>query len=812
MMNDFRFALRQLLKNPGFTAVAMLTLALGIGAATAIFSVVHAVLLRPLPYREPARLVRIYTEFPGFPNGGLRRFAASTPEYFELKRETKSWESLSAWNGGGVNVGSDTHPQRSRGAAVTGDLLGALGAVPLMGRILTPEDDQPGGPQVAVISHRLWQGVFAGATNVLDREMRLDGRTFAIVGVMPEEFEFPPGQIERTEVWVPIQLDPANPGGRADHGLSLIGRLRPGVNLDQARAELDALQRHWGEDAGHQLDGVDHTVVLHSLHDETVQGVRPALRMLLGAVVFLLLIACVNVANLLLARAESRQREIAIRCALGAGSRSLGLQFLMEGGLLVAGGLVGGLFLAWAGLELLRSSGLVTLPRASGISVNGSVLLFAMAICGVVSLAFGLTPLLHALRSNLQWVLKSTGTATTGTARIQRFRQALVVGQLALSLTLLIGTGLMLRAFSNLLDVPLGMDPRQVTAASISLPGVTYNGTDVPAFWSRLRERLGALPGVQHAALASGLPPQHPSTHSDTAIEGYVGGPGDPPQNVEFFVSVSPGYFETLRIPMLEGRDFDDRDDVSSPEVVIVNQAMARTFWGNGSPIGRRVRPSGTTNWCVVVGVVGDTRNAGLDRAPGTEIYLPYHQPAGLNRARRMSVVIRAPDDSVRIVEDLRRELHTMDPSLPLSEIHTLDERLAAARSRPRLLTVLLTLFSNVALVLALVGIYGVILYSVMQRTKEIALRMTLGARRVDVLGSVLGRGMGLAVVGIAIGVAGALLLTRYLASQLFGVTATDPATFVVVPLVFALVVLVAACIPAFRATRVDPMMALRGE
>jgi len=802
----------QLLRNPGFTAVSVLTLALGIGAATAIFSVVHAVLLRPLPFREPEQLVRIYTEFPGFPNGGLRRFAASTAEYFELKRETKSWESLSAWSGGGVNVGSDTHPRRTRGAGVTGDLLGALGAVPVMGRLLTPEDDLPGGPQVALISHSLWQGAFAGASNVLGREMRLDGRPYAVVGVMPEEFEFPPGQLERTEVWVPIQLDAANPGGRADHHLSLIGRLRPGVNLEQARAELAALQTHWGEDAGHQLDGVNHTVVCHRLHDETVRAVRPALRMLLGAVVFLLLIACVNVANLLLARAESRQREIAIRSALGAGPRSLGLQFLVEGGVLVAGGCVAGLFLAWAGLELLRSSGLVTLPRASGVGVNGSVLLFAMAICGVTSVVFGLTPLLHALRGNVQGVLKSTGTATTGTAGIQRFRQVLVVGQLALSLTLLIGTGLMLRAFSNLLDVPLGMDPRQVTAASIALPGVTYTGTDVSAFWRRLTERVAALPGVQHVAVTSGLPPQHSSTHSDTAIEGYVGGAGDPPQNVEFYVSVSPGYFETLRIPLLEGRDFDDRDDVGSPEVVIVNQAMARTFWGDASPIGRRIRPSGTTNWCVVVGVVGDTRNAGLDRAPGTEIYLPHHQTAGLNRARRMSVVVRASGDSARLVEQLRRELQAMDSSLPLAEIHTVEERLSVARSRPRLLTVLLTLFSNVALVLALVGIYGIISYSVMQRTKEIALRMTLGARRIDVLGSVLGRGMGLAAVGIAIGVAGALLLTRYLASQLFGVTATDPATFVVVPLVFATVVFMAACIPAFRATRVDPMVALRGE
>ncbi|MBN8248603.1 MAG: ABC transporter permease [Verrucomicrobia bacterium] len=811
-MTHLRFALRQLLKSPGFTAVAVLTLALGIGATTAIFSVVNAVVLRPLPYLEPDRLVRIYSEFPGFPNGGLRRFAVSTPEYLELKRETKSWETLDAWNGGGVNVGSDTHPRRTRGAGVTGDLFRSLGAMPLLGRTLTPEDDAPGGPQVAVIAHSLWQGAFGGAADVLGRELRLDGTRFTVVGVMPDAFEFPPGQIERTEVWAPLQLDPANPGGRTDHGLSLVGRLRSGVTLAQAQSELAALQAHWGEDSGHRLDGTNHTVVCFGLHDETVRNVRPALRMLLGAVVFLLLIACVNVANLLLARAESRQREIAIRSALGAGPRSLGFQFLVEGALLAAAGVVVGLFLAWTGLELLKSAGLTTLPRAAGIGINAPVVLFAMAICGLTSVAFGLTPLLHVLRGNLQSVLKSTGAATTGTGGIQRFRQVLVVGQLALSLTLLIGTGLMLRAFWNLLEVPLGFDPKQVTAASIALPGSTYRGPEIGEFWTRLKGRLDALPGVEHAALASGLPPQHSSTHSDTAIEGYVGGAGRPPQNVEFYLSVSPGYFETMRIPLLEGRLLDARDDAGSPEVVMINQTMARTFWGEDSPVGRRIRPSGTTNWCTVVGVVADTRNAGLDRALGTEIYLPFTQPAGQNRARRMSVVVRAPGDPARIVEGLRRELQAMDPSLPLAEILTLEDRVAAARSRPQLLTLLLTLFANVALALAMVGIYGIISYTVAQRTKEFGLRMTLGARRSDVLGNVLGRGMTLAAAGIALGLAGAFLLTRFLASQLFGVTPTDPATFALVPVLFATVVFLATCIPARRATRIDPMEALRHE
>ncbi|MBX3733772.1 MAG: ABC transporter permease [Verrucomicrobiae bacterium] len=813
MISDLKFAIRQLLKNPGFSAVAVLTLALGVGAVTAIFSVVNAVLLRSLPYAEPDRLVRIYSEFPGFPNGGLRRFAFSGPEFLDLRRETTSWKSLDAWVTLGVNVGGDTHPTRATASAISGDLLGSLGAVPLLGRVLTPEDDVPGGPQVVVISYGLWQRAFAGDPGILGRDFLLNGGQFSVVGVMPESFQFPPGEMSPTELWVPIQVDPANPGGRADHGLNLVGRLRAGVSLEQAQAEIESLEKFWSQTgSGHVLDGTNHTIVSYGLHDEVVRGVRPALRMLLGAVAFLLLIACVNVANLLLARAESRQREIAVRCAVGAGLRRLGTQFVVEGLLLASMGVAVGLVMAFGGLKLLKSASLATLPRAGEIAIDAPVVLFAVTLSLVTGLVFGLAPLVHVVRRNLHHALKSAASSTTGVVRAQRFRQGLVVGQLALSLTLLIGAGLMLRGFWNLQEVNAGFDSKGVLTMSVALPGATYRGQEVHEFWTRLKGRLDALPGFEGVALVSGLPPHYSSTHSDTTIEGYVPTPDGPLQNVEFYQSVSPGYFETLRIRLIEGRFFDERDSPDSPEVVIVNQTMARTFWGSASALGRRVRPSGTTNWCTIVGVVSDSKNGGLENPTGTELYLPFTQNAGRGRSQRMFIVVRGAGEPSGLVGVVRRELRTLDPALPVAEIRTLGELMTAAQSRPRFLTVLLTLFAGVALILATVGIYGVIAYSVALRMKEIGLRMALGAQHRDVLGIVLGRGMLLTVCGIALGLVGAWVLTRFLGSLLFGITASDPATFVVVSIIFSAVALIATYIPARRATRIQAMEALRSE
>ncbi|MCC6235730.1 MAG: ABC transporter permease [Verrucomicrobiales bacterium] len=814
MIHVLRYAMRQLLKCPGFTAVAVLTLALGIGANTAIFSVVNTVLLRPLPYSEPDRLVRIYSEFPSFPNGGLRRFAVSAPEYLDLRRETKSWGSFDAWASGGVNVGGGAQPTRATATQLTGGLLPTLGARPLLGRLLTPEDDVPGGPPVAVISHGLWQRAFAGDRAIVGRDILVNGRSCTVVGVMPPEFQFPPGALDASELWAPLQIDPANPGGRSEHSLNLLGRLRPGVTPSQAQAELASLAKHWGETgSGHRFDATNHTLVSHGLHDEVVRGVRPALRMLLGAVAFLLLIACVNVANLLLARAESRQREIAIRGALGAGLGRLTLQFVMEGLLLSSAGVVAGLLLAYGGLELIKSASEASVPRAVEIGIDGQVILFAVVVSLVTGVLFGLVPLAHAFRRNLQHALKSAATSTTGTPGIQRFRQALVVGELALALTLLIGTGLMLRAFWNLQEVDAGFDPKNVVTMSVELPDSNYRRPEeVRSFWTRLEQSLAALPGVEQVALASGLPPVYPSSHNDTLIEGFVPTDGGPIQNVEFYQSVSPGYFEALRLRLVEGRFLDRRDDPESPEVVVINQTMARTFWGNSSAVGRRIRPGGTTNWCTVVGVVADAKNGGLEKPTGTELYLPFTQSAGRGRSQGMHLVLRTAGDSSSLVTAVRQELAKLDPTLPLTRVRTMDDLISQAQSRPRFLTLLLTLFAGVALVLATVGIYGVISYSVARQTKEFGLRMALGGQRRDMLGLVLGRGLVLALVGIGIGLVGALFLTRFLSSLLFGVTATDPATFFLVSLALGAVAVLASYVPARRAMNVDPMVTLRHE
>jgi len=814
---DLQFALRMMRKNLGFTAAAVLCLMLGIGATTGIFTVVNAVLLRPLPYSHPEQLVRVYTEFPTFPNGGLPRFWTSAPEFFELRRDTHSWASLDAWQVGGTNLGGKTQPVRVTAADVSGGMLETLGVAPIAGRLISASDDVPGAPVVADISYGTWRSVFGGDPDIVGRETRLDGKKCTIIGVMPRSFQFPPGENDPAQVWTPLQLDPVNPGGRGSHNYYLLGRLKPGVSAAAAQGELAALVQSYGEHRSpktHSFSPKDHTIVSYPLRAEVVSSVRPALLVLLGAVAFVLLIASVNVANLLLARAEARRREIAIRGAMGAGLGRLARQFVTEGILLALLGAILGLALAYGGVRLVQLTNAGGIPRADEIVMDWRVLVFTLGTSLVTGGVFGLAPLMPLLVSGISGSLKDAAGSTTAAGGAQLFRRALVAGELAMALVLLIGCGLMLRAFWKLQDVHTGLAADNVITMRVSLPSGTYadNGK-IANFWTRLEERITHIPGVQSAAIAYGLPPLRSPNMNDTSIEGFVKREGGPIENVDFYQLVSKDYFATMGIRLMDGRLFDDRDVAEAPGVVIVNRTMAMTFWPGQSAIGRHVRTSSpNVPWSTVVGVVDDVKNGGLDRPAGTELYFPNRQAekAGVGD---MYVVMRAQSgNSGGLAGAVRGQLNEMDSSLPLADVRTMDEVLERAQARPRFLTLLLTLFSVTALAIATVGIYGVVSYSVARRTKEFGLRMVLGAQGGDVLGLVMRQGAGMVVIGLAAGLVTAFALTRLMASLLFGVAPTDAATFASVTAVLAAVALAACYVPARRATRVDPMQTLRYE
>jgi putative ABC transport system permease protein len=815
LLHDLRYGLRILIRNPGFASAAVICLALGIGATTAIFSVVNAVLLRPLPYVQPQRLVKVYSEFGNFPGGGLRRFWVSPPEYFDLKRETRSWESLDGWVNGGANLTGQSEPVRATTSFMTGGLLQSLRVAPILGRTITPEDDDPKSNAVVNISYGLWQRVFGGRRDIVGKEVQLNGQKAAIIGVMPKGFAFPPGEIDPPEVWTALQLDPAKPGGRGSHYLYLLGRLKPNVSAQQAQAEFEALVRHWGEIApakGHSFRLDRHTLVSYPFQSEVVSNVRPALLMLLGAVCFVLLIACVNVANLLLARAESRQREIAVRTAIGASSWRLLRQFIAEGILLSLAGAVLGLVLAYGGLYTIKLTNAGSLPRATEIGIDSTVFLVTLVVSIITGMIFGLAPLLHLAVKNVHGLLKDAAGATSGSASAQNFRRGLVAFEIFGAMVLLISCGLMVRAFWKLQEVDIGVNPHGVATMRVTLPSAVYaDPQKIESLWSRLQERVTRLPGVQSAALVSGLPPQRRVAANDTDIEGFVPKPNGPVQNVDFYQTVSSGYFETMGIRLIEGRFFNASDARGALDVAIVNQTMARTFWGNESPIGRRIRPGSSGPWCTVIGVVADVKNAGIDKPTGTEVYLPYTQQQGGGNPG-MYVVLRGKNDALDLASAVRRELSDLDSSVPLSAVRNMEDVLATAQSRPRFLTLLLTIFSSVALALALVGIYGVLSYLVARRSREFGLRMALGAPRQHVLGLVLKQGALLAFAGVGCGLLTAVAFTRVMASMLYGIRAIDPVTFIVMPLALAAVAMLASYVPARRATKVDPMVVLRYE
>src|SRR5450432_117372 len=674
---NIRYAVRMLMRNPGFSAAAILCLALGIGATTAIFSVVNAVLLRQLPYANSARLVRVFSEFPTFPNGGLRHFWISPPEYFDLKRDTTAFDAVEGWTNGGVNLAGVNEPVRATASFVTGGMLPMLGVAPTLGRGLTPEDDKANAPLTAVLSYGLWQRGYGGDATVLGRDIRFNGNACTVVGVMPPSFSFPPGELNPSELWVPLQLDPVKPGGRGSHFMNLLARLGANTSFFRAEAEMQRYVRSVAVPQGAGVHGFDpkfHPIVLAGFQDEIVRGVRRAMLVLLGAVAFVLLIACVNVANLLLARAEARRREIAVRAAIGASLGNLLQQFVIEGLLLSLTGALFGILLAFGGLRLLVATNAGSIPRVDEVNIDWQVLLFTLAVSIATGIAFGLAPVIHMRAAHLHDTLKTAAGRTTGAAAAGRFRAALVSAELALALILLIGSGLMVKAFWKLQEVDAGINPTHLLTMTLSLPRTLYkDATATTAFWQGLLGRVQAFPGVVSVAMTDGLPPSRRINANDTPIENFVPVPDGPLQNVDYWSFVSPNYFEAVGARLVEGRLLNDGDGLNAPAVVVVNQTLAKTYWPHESALGHRLKTEfdKDAKWRSIVGVIGDIKNAGLDRPAGTELYVAYSQSPF--PPRLASLIVRSTGEPMSLVSAIRGQIQGMDRALPISQIRSMD-------------------------------------------------------------------------------------------------------------------------------------------
>ncbi len=808
ILQDLRYALRQMGRARAFTTVAVLTLALGIGADTAIFSVLDAVLLSPLHYRDPGRLVAVYSRFP---EQGFDHFWVSPPEYMELREWSRSFDDVGAYALGAVNVAATTSPVRVRAAGVTASFFATLGVAPERGHAITAAEDLPKAGPVALLSDGLWHRAFGGDAAIVGRRVWIDGTATTVAGVMPPGFDVAGAHVD---VWEPLGLGPLDPNRRGNHFLELVGRLRPGVTLPAARAELAGLVRDWRgrARARHTPDPQLHPLAMRPLLDEQVAAVRGKLELLGGAVGLVLLIACANVANLLLARSESRRREMAVRSALGASGARLMRQLLTESVLLALAGGALGLALAAAGVRALSHAD--SIPRGAEIAIEPRTLAFTLAVALLTGILFGLAPALHARGRAFAAGLRDGGQRATAGRGRQRLRGALVVAELALAALLVSGAGLLLRSFWELSRVDPGFDPQGVLSCSVALPPAVYPKDRQTAFYDRLVARLAALPGVAGAAAASGLPPKRQVDANDLDFAGVPRDPKGHWQNVDYWQVVTVDYFRTLRVPLVAGRAFTAADGSGRPGVVIVNQTMARTFWPHRSPLGERVRVPGNP-WLTVVGVAGDVKQGGLDEKTGTELYFPSAQVAaetGQMFPARFLVVRSAagPAGLAALAGAVRAEVGALDPALPVDALRPLAEGVAASMGQTRLMLRLVLLFAAIALALAAVGTYGVLAYTVAQRRQEIGVRMALGAGPGRVLSLVLGQGLALAAAGLGLGLVLTLASRRLLAAALFHVAPSDPWTLAGVVLVLAAVALAAAGLPAARAARVDPAVVLR--
>jgi len=800
---DVRYAVRVLRKNPGFTAVVVLTLALGIGANTAIFSIVNAVLLSPLPYDDADGIVQVWHTPPQDSFPGTTQFSLSPANYLDWRDQNHVFERIAAYDGTTFSFTGGDRPEAVNAARVAPDVFAVLRAKPLLGRGFTPEEDAPGQGKVAVLGHGFWQTRFGSDPSVVGRQIRLSGESYTVVGVMPAGFRFP----HWAELWTPLAWSAEERQVRGIHDYHAVARLAPGVSVAQAQAELGAISRRLEQQ--YPADNKGWGALVRPLRDELVGNVRPALLVLLAAVSLVLLIACANVANLVLARTLARRKEIALRAALGA-SRGRVLQQVLSENLLLA--LVGGalgLLLAYFGVEAIVAFLGDQLPRAAEIRVSGRVLLFTLLISVLTGLAAGIMPALRLTKVELGEALKQGSGKTTSDSGGNRTRSLLVVAEVALSLVLLVGAGLMIRTLGMLRGVNPGFDPRNVVSMSLTIPVAKYaSPAQQTAFFERTLERLRALPGVDSAGAVIGLPTTGGSTQP-VAIEGHPVVAVS--QQPEVAVRVmTPGYLRAMRIPLVRGRDVREADAAGQPDVVLVSESMARRFWPDQDPIGRRLVLSfypGVSR--EVVGIVGDVKQRGLAVVqPSPTIYVPLAQMP----RPWMSVVVRTASPLTALMPAVAGAIREVDPEQPVLDVMTLESLLDDSLAHQRFSMLLLALFAGFALLLAGIGIYSVLSYAVRRRVQEIGIRVALGAQRSDVLWMVLGHGLRLTLAGLVIGTLGALGLGRLLTGLLFGVPPTDPLTFTVVCALLCAIALLACYLPARRAMRVDPMIAMRYE
>jgi predicted permease len=806
LLQEVRYALRQLRKSTGFTAVAVITLALGIGANTAIFSVVNAVLLRPLPYRDDSRLVVILHK---------GHNPVSPANFIDWRNQNHVFEQIGAAEYWTPNLTGTDNPEKLWALHVSPDILPMLGVQPLLGRVFLPEEQESGKQHEVLLSYRLWQSHFAGNPTIVGQSVALNGESYNVVGVMPPQFKFAPFWATKAELWAPLALG-SRISDRSGGSLRVFARLKPGVTLEQAQAEMAAIT----EQIEREFPGTSRDMKVLSLREKVVGDIRPSLFVLLGAVGFVLLIACANVSHMLLARSAARQREAALRSALGAGRWDMLRQFLTESLVLALIGGGAGLLLATWGVRALLGLGFADIPRVETVGVDGRVMLFALVISLLTGVAFGMAPAWRVTAVNLTDALKEGQRGSGEGRRSNRLRGLLVSSEFALAVVLLAGAGLMVRSFLALQHVDPGFDQHNLLSMVVGVSGTEEAvAGHTGSFYQQVLQKVSAVPGVQFASAINHLPLAGDEWGWPFHIEGRpLARPGEAP--IATYRVIFPGYFRTMHIPILRGRDLREADDLGAPGVVVINDYIAQRYWPGEDPIGKRITlddPAKTPSWLAVVGVVKTTARRSWIGPPEEEVFLPYLQ----NRAyletpsppfAYFTLVVRTNGSPAALAPAIRGAVHSLDRNVPISEVQTMEQVVAEATGQPRFYLVLLGAFAATALVLAGVGIYGVMSYSVSRQTHEIGIRMALGAQGRDVLQLVVFEGLAMALAGMVLGLAGALALTRLMSGLLYGTRPTDPATFVTAVVVLSGVAVAASYLPARRATKLDPMVALRSE